>query len=553
MKFRNKNGISLIVLVITIIVMIILATAVIISLSDSNIIEKTKTAADVHNSAAEKEKDMLKDSEIEMAMYTRQKKASKWNGSIATGFSKGDGTAEKPYEISTGAELAYLASQVNSGNDFSGKVIKLTKDINLQNQNWTPVGGMISYRYDMELGITTGIKAFNGELDGNGKIIYNMTVNQKEKTAIGFIGYLGKEGKVKDITIVGGKVDGQYSVGGIVGLSQGTIEDCRNYLPITAYDDGYYLTGECAGGIVGKASGIVKNCVNNGNITCKNAVGKTGAGKNAGGIVGFEFYTYDLEIINCRNYGKVLTQYQQAGGIISGFGDMGKKLVIKDCDNYGEIVCEPDKITKNIVCAGGIIGYISTATKDGWAIDVEITNCTNEGNVIATDSKAGGIVGAMKDGNITKCVNKGYIKSNSIHSSGITGGIVGDQEGGTIQYCYNIGKLSSGNYSDDSSEVLGGVIGLLTKGNVEYCYSSSQFENGETIGAVVGIWKTTNSADVKNCYYTNDIIKGVGSKEGESGSTTVQDEAGVTEKIDYIDNFESFKGWLSNKFTKLKI
>lgn len=563
MKNINRKGISLIILVIAIIVMIILATAVILSLSDSNVIDKAKKAADVHNSAAEKEKDMLKDSEIEMARYTRQKKASKWNGSVATGFSKGDGSAQNPYEISTAAELAYLASQVNSGNDFSGKVLKLTKDIDLQNHEWTPAGGMITYRYDMELGVTNGIKAFNGQLDGNGKIIYNMTIDQKEKTAIGFIGYLGKEGVVKDITIVGGAVHGQYSVGGIVGLSQGTIEDCRNYLPITAYDnvnylagevsENYYLTGECAGGIVGKASGIVRNCVNNGDITCKNAAGKTGGGKCAGGIVGFEFYTYDLEIINCRNYGKVVTQYQQAGGIIAGFGDMGKKLLIEDCENYGEIVCQPDKITAKRVCAGGIVGYISTSTKDGWAIDVEIINCTNEGTVIATDSMAGGIVGGMQDGNITKCINKGIVKSNSAASRGITGGIVGSEQGGTIKYCYNLGELYTGNYSDDSFEIIGGVVGSLSNGSVEYCYSSCKFNNGEIVGGVVGFWNTTNSPEVKNCYYTDETVNGIGSKADEVDSTAVQDEVGITEKIDYMDTFESYKEWLENKFKKIKI
>ena len=52
MKRLNKKGISLIVLVITIIVMIILATAIILSLNSSNIVEKAKeakTASDMAN------------------------------------------------------------------------------------------------------------------------------------------------------------------------------------------------------------------------------------------------------------------------------------------------------------------------------------------------------------------------------------------------------------------------------------------------------------------------------------------------------------------------
>ena len=37
-----------------------------------------------------------------------------WDGSVATAFAGGTGAAEDPYQISSGAELAYLASAVNS-------------------------------------------------------------------------------------------------------------------------------------------------------------------------------------------------------------------------------------------------------------------------------------------------------------------------------------------------------------------------------------------------------------------------------------------------------
>ena len=38
-----------------------------------------------------------------------------WDGSIATAFAGGTGTESDPYQIANGAELAYLASSVNSG------------------------------------------------------------------------------------------------------------------------------------------------------------------------------------------------------------------------------------------------------------------------------------------------------------------------------------------------------------------------------------------------------------------------------------------------------
>ena len=39
---------------------------------------------------------------------------SVWDGSTAAAFAGGTGTAEDPYQIANGAELAYLASSVNS-------------------------------------------------------------------------------------------------------------------------------------------------------------------------------------------------------------------------------------------------------------------------------------------------------------------------------------------------------------------------------------------------------------------------------------------------------
>ena len=54
-----------------------------------------------------------------------------WDGSVATAFAGGTGAAEDPYQISSGAELAYLASAVNSGESYGDKYFVLTKEIDL--------------------------------------------------------------------------------------------------------------------------------------------------------------------------------------------------------------------------------------------------------------------------------------------------------------------------------------------------------------------------------------------------------------------------------------
>lgn len=86
-----------------------------------------------------------------------------WNGTeIATQFSYGSGTQQEPYLIADGAELAYLASQVNEGTNYEGMYFQLASDIDLGNNEWTPIG--------------TTNNSFRGILDGAGHTITNAKI-----------------------------------------------------------------------------------------------------------------------------------------------------------------------------------------------------------------------------------------------------------------------------------------------------------------------------------------------------------------------------------------
>ena len=54
-----------------------------------------------------------------------------WDGSVATSFSSGTGSSDDPYVISTGSELAYLASQVNNQVNYANTYFILNNDIDL--------------------------------------------------------------------------------------------------------------------------------------------------------------------------------------------------------------------------------------------------------------------------------------------------------------------------------------------------------------------------------------------------------------------------------------
>lgn len=66
------------------------------------------------------------------------RKLEVWDGSIAESFDGGDGSLENPYQIASGAQLAKLASDTNSGIDFSANYFVLTSDILLNDiLQWT--------------------------------------------------------------------------------------------------------------------------------------------------------------------------------------------------------------------------------------------------------------------------------------------------------------------------------------------------------------------------------------------------------------------------------
>ena len=107
-----------------------------------------------------------------------------WNGTTATNWT-GSGSESDPYLITTAEQLAGLAEAVNTGNDFSGKFIKLANDIVLSDPSaadddkteWMPIGATI-YKNTTKLGgefnYEIGTYIFKGTFDGGGHEVRNL-------------------------------------------------------------------------------------------------------------------------------------------------------------------------------------------------------------------------------------------------------------------------------------------------------------------------------------------------------------------------------------------
>ena len=177
-----------------------------------------------------------------------------WDGTIASGFESGIGTGTDPYIIKTAPQLAYLSQTVNSGTTYSGKYIKLANDIVLnapdmftKDENGNIIGAAYGKTPNEWAAIGTSSRNFSGTFDGDNHEIIGIYINNPNKGHQGLFGYCQKT-MVKNIGVTDGYINGDSSVGGVIGYSSGwgsTIQHCYNTCTIEG--------GSNVGGIIGNA------------------------------------------------------------------------------------------------------------------------------------------------------------------------------------------------------------------------------------------------------------------------------------------------------------
>ena len=273
----------------------------------------------------------------------------------ATDFA-GAGTATNPYKIQNVEDLKKLAKKVNSGTTYEGKHFQLTANIDLKNEEWTPIGTKV---YTGEFG-QSETRHFKGTFDGDGHQIANLTITGRNE-------YVGLFGYVRNATIqncnVAGEVSGYNFAGGIVGAVDGKTNNILNCSFQGNVTGNMYVGGivgqvqnQCevsscyaigtvhggndkVGGIAGEGRGAIKNCYALADVSA--------SGKFAGGITGD---TYNLAIENCYYSGEVSAK-NYAGGI-AGTAWRG---TIQNCVSLAESVSGSDYVNR-------IAGYNYNAT-----------------------------------------------------------------------------------------------------------------------------------------------------------------------------------------------
>ena len=246
------------------------------------------------------------------------------------------------YTVTSADGLMNIAELVNGGKTDIN--ITLDTDIDLTGKDWTPIG--TSNRY-------------SGTFDGGGHTITGLTFTTNDVYA-GLFGHLNRAGTVKNVVMEGVQIISNQiyggSIGGVVGYSWGTIENCS---------------------VSGSVSGTVY----------------------VGGVVGAQI---GGSITGCSSSATVKGTVD-VGGVA---GQTNSSATLTACYATGNVIIEMDP--KKNIAGGSLVGMNAGSS---------LLACYATGNVTSTGSSTGYMhIGGFLGNNYTT-VTAGYWKNN--HEQGI--------------------------------------------------------------------------------------------------------------------------------------
>ena len=248
------------------------------------------------------------------------------------------------YTVTSADGLMNIAELVNGGKTDIN--ITLDTDIDLTGKDWTPIGT----DYD---------NSYKGTFDGGGHTITGLTFTTNDEHA-GLFGRLNRAGTVKNVVMEGvqitsNQIDGG-SIGGVVGSSWGTIENCS---------------------VSGSVSGTVY----------------------VGGVVGVQI---GGSITGCSSSATVKGMVD-VGGVA---GQTNSSATLTACYATGNVIIEINP--KKNIAGGSLVGMNA---------GISLLACYATGNVTSTGSSTGNVyIGGFLGGNYTT-VTACYWKNN--HEQGI--------------------------------------------------------------------------------------------------------------------------------------
>lgn len=370
----------------------------------------------------------------------------------------GSGTEAAPYEIPDVGKLTALQTQVNeNGFSYTGKWFRLTNNIDLNNELWTPIG-------------IDALHSFGGSLDGGGKTISGLKVETDRQWAGLFGSVRGTYGvpmTMRDLTLKNGSVkftsSGTSCSGGLVAAVEGeTVLELRNVVA-----ENLTVSGgrSGSGGLLGRGRVAMTNCHNRGGSV---------TGSYAGGLAGMGYSNLqDHVLAGCTNSAKVVGK-RTAGGMTG--NETHSYGSYTDCTNNGSISATQ--------------GYAS-----GIAAGGSYERCSNSGAV--TGQQAAGI--CVNGSKATNCSNTGAITGTDYAAGILTNG----GYGGVAEFCWNTGKVEA----STSVRAFGILYGWGAHNQVSNSFS---YVPGANIGLAPTELKEKNVSDSYYLADKKDSVSSVG-------------------------------------------
>lgn len=264
------------------------------------------------------------------------------------------------YTVYNADGLMNIAELVNGGKTDIN--ITLDKNIDLTGKAWTPIG-------------TDYENSYKGTFDGGGHTITGLTFTTNDEFA-GLFGWLNRAGTVKNVVMEGVQITSNQiyggSIGGVVGSSWGTIENCS----VSGNVSGTVYVG----GVVGvQIGGSITGCSSS--ATVKGTV-------DVGGVAGQTNSSATLTA--CYATGNVIIEINPkkniAGGSLVG---MNAGISLLACYATGNVTSTGSSTGK--VHIGGFLGNnYTTVTACYWKNNHEQGIGYNKENIVPEATKVDG-------------------------------------------------------------------------------------------------------------------------------------------------------------------
>jgi len=327
--------------------------------------------------------------------------------------------------IFTVADLKDFRDMVNNGTTYNNYIITLEADLDLNNEEWTPIGRV-------EQSPSNLYYDFCGTFDGKGHTIKNLRISEESHNSGLFGGT--RNATIKRLIVEDASVAGDFYVGAVVGHAEGTTIIQDTYVKNCTVS-GRSFTGGIVGGAVNYDN--VDNC----DLQMERCVIE-------GGSVSSYYNQYKPDVTNNQPFWESYPFYGTVGGLI-GYVDCAK---VQNCANLNtkvfwdssQVYDEYEEELRKTVTRGALIGYQQNDAATSPALSNCYVQLHPDNSLTATDY----LVSAHKD----------YLDPERYYGNAY-------QSGGYTHWSYDLTTLAkSGDASDLNSLQLQSTLGTTAWG-----------------------------------------------------------------------------------------